>query len=817
MPFTIMTYRSARDCFAKFDGRDLDEVEEGMFYDVACDGTSAVATVLRAEVSIDDVTVTEGNSGLRTATFTVSLNLVRPGDSITVDFATANGMATSPGDFTATSGTLNFASGETTKQLDVSVQGDGLYEYDETFTVDLSNPSNAAITDGSGLGTVRNDDAPPSVTIDDQVTSEGDTAMNFTVTLSKPIGRLVDVSYATADGTARAGSDYTAASGTLTFANGATTKQIPVGILGDVIDEEDETLTVQLSSPQAIIADGSGLGTITDDDAAPALSIDDQTLVEGDSGTTSMTLTVTLSAASGKTITVNYATTDGTARASSDYLAASGTLSIPPGNLTGQTSVSIVGDLVDELDETFTLNLSNASNAVITDGSGTGTILDNKPLATAVSAGGAPHRGVLAEGHTCALTTGGVKCWGRNAEGQLGDGTTTQRLAPVDVSGLPSGVVAISAGGDHTCALTTGGAMKCWGLNDYGQLGDGTTAWRNTPVDVSGLSSGVVSISAGAYHTCALTNVGAVKCWGMNDYGQLGDGTTTQRSTPVSVAGLSSGMAAVSAGAYHTCAVTNVGAVKCWGENSEGALGDGTRTRRLIPVDVSGLLSGVAAVSAGGSHSCAMTTWGAVKCWGSNFHTQLGDGTNIIRRLTPVDVAGLSTGVAAIDEGWIHSCALTTGGGVKCWGWGAGAVPADVTGLSSGVAAVSDGATHACAVTTGGGVKCWGDNSAGQLGDGTTTTPAAPVSAIGIGELTIGGFAPPSGPVGTVVSVSGTAFRGATQVMLNGLNVLGFTVVSDTEIRLTVPASATSGKITVARGVVKATSSTSFSVTGGGP
>jgi len=346
---------------------------------------------------------------------------------------------------------------------------------------------------------------------------------------------------------------------------------------------------------------------------------------------------------------------------------------------------------------------------------------------------------------TCALTSsGGVKCWGDNYYGQLGDGSTTQRLTPVDVVGLTSGVTAIAVGTWHTCALTISGGVKCWGQNSTGQLGDNSRTQRLTPVDVVGLTSGVTAISVGGSYTCALTSAGGVKCWGSNVNNEFDANGLTFRLIPNDISGLTSGVTAISAGYYHTCALTSGGGVKCWGYNYAGALGNaGTSSNQWVPpVNIVGLTSGVSAISAGWMHNCALTSGGSVKCWGLNDTGQLGDNSRT-NRLTPVDVVGLTSGVIAIQAGSRSSCALTSGGGVKCWGWNSTGelgddsvtirlTPVDVSGLSNGVSAIAAGDLHACALTSDGGVKCWGYDQSGELGDNSITiSRRIPVQVLG--------------------------------------------------------------------------------------
>ena len=275
--------------------------------------------------------------------------------------------------------------------------------------------------------------------------------------------------------------------------------------------------------------------------------------------------------------------------------------------------------------------------------------------------------------HTCALTTTGqAYCWGQNTSGQLGNNSTTNSLTPVAVQ-MPAGVSfqSIAASNAHNCALTATGQAYCWGWNGYGQLGNNSTTKSSIPVAVQ-MPAGVLfrSIAAGYAHTCALTTEGKAYCWGMNQYGQLGNNSTTKSSIPVAVqmpAGVS--FQSIAAGYTHTCALTATGQAYCWGEGSSGRLGNNSTTSSRIPVAVQ-MPAGVSfqSIAAGYTHTCALTTEGKAYCWGRNTDGQLGNNSTT-NSLTPVAVqmpAGVSSQSIAASN--VHTCALTTTGKAYCWG-----------------------------------------------------------------------------------------------------------------------------------------------------
>ncbi|MEZ4312290.1 MAG: hypothetical protein R3F14_30035 [Polyangiaceae bacterium] len=320
-------------------------------------------------------------------------------------------------------------------------------------------------------------------------------------------------------------------------------------------------------------------------------------------------------------------------------------------------------------------------------------------------------------GHSCArLGDGAVKCWGDDALGQLGDGNGDATFATVKgLDGVVAGATQISAGTNHTCALLSGGSIRCWGDNTFGQLGNGAAGgFVDSPVQVTGFGGGqpgAVGVAAGNNHTCAWLASGAVRCWGEGESGKLGNGTIDSSSVPLGVSGINGNSASalsVSGGSHHTCAVLTGGSIRCWGGNTNGQLGDDTLTMSTTPVtvvDPGG--AGFTAVAAGGFHTCAVATGGAVWCWGFNSQGQLGDGTTGGSSKVPVKalLSGVSaTGVAA---GGFFNCAL----------------------LAPGAAPSSS-------------VRCWGGNGFGQLGDGTTIAsdtpvPAAVLDAVGFGALSL--------------------------------------------------------------------------------
>jgi alpha-tubulin suppressor-like RCC1 family protein len=368
---------------------------------------------------------------------------------------------------------------------------------------------------------------------------------------------------------------------------------------------------------------------------------------------------------------------------------------------------------------------------------------DNGPPPGAGPSPVAPGRALrIAAGdrHTCALTTSGVWCWGYNGFGQLGDGSLTDRAVPVASVGLASGATAISAGdSDTTCALTNGGVAVRWGDDQLGFTSVDTYA--ATPTPVLGLSQDLSAVSVGSSQTCVLAPQGVVNCWGWNNADALGNGgPQTYSAVPAAIAGLPTDIVAVSTGGFQACVLTAQGGVECWGYNGDSNLGERSNRASATPVAVVGLGSGVVAISSGWDHTCAVTTAGGVVCWGSDERGQLGNGFS--DRGSPAAVVGLSSRVTAVSAGWESTCAVTASGSVLCWGansagqLGDGSTndrgaPNPVVGLSSGISDVAMGSLHACAVTAQGGVMCWGENDHGQLGDGTTTRRLTPVAVRG--------------------------------------------------------------------------------------
>jgi len=360
----------------------------------------------------------------------------------------------------------------------------------------------------------------------------------------------------------------------------------------------------------------------------------------------------------------------------------------------------------------------------------------NVPILTHIS---------LGSFHSCSiLDDGSVSCWGSNEFGQLGDGTRENKHVPNKVL-LPLGkrVESLSSGSYHNCAIIDDDTLRCWGSNEFGQLGDGTTIERTNPVIISlGVGKTATSVSSGEGHTCAIMDDKTIKCWGDNSNGQLGDGTKSSSSSPIAISLGSQDLAlSISSGSYHTCALTTDREVKCWGDNYHGQLGLGDNVDRLSPKLVNLPVNGtVISISSGSFHTCAALSNAEVYCWGFNAYGQLGDfSTN--NSNVPVKARLLENQIPTqVSSGVFHTCSLLDGGGIACWGDNTVGQLGDGTLISSTIPIIADspvdssalsisvGQRHSCAIMDDATLYCWGYNEFGQLGDGVTDNQNSPVN-----------------------------------------------------------------------------------------
>jgi len=618
---------------------------------VATPAVPGAASVVR--VGVGDFSVVEGDDASRQVRIPVSLSSPQPAN-VWVRYTVAPLTASAGADYLAKStGTVTIKAGKVHSALTVRILGDtDPTEGDETFAISLTGASSAVvIARVTGVVTILDDDptAALEVAVGDLGVVEGDAGgpirVNVPVTLSSAASSDVTLTFAVVPENATSGVDYQANPiGTLVIKAGQPTATVRVDVIPDGTREGDETLRVVLSaSTMGTLRRAAGRLTILDDDPE---HLTGQVLYTWGSNE-------------------NGQLGDGT-NADRNAPAAVGTGSVWVAAAAGGAHSCGI-----RTDGSLWCWGRNANGQL-----GDGTTA-NRTVPVPVSVG-ADWRAVAAGWrHTCGIRSDGTLwCWGLNTYGQLGDGTTANRSVPTKV-GAATTWDTVAAGGNHTCATRTDGTLWCWGSNGLGQLGDGATSNRTSPTQVTPATDWI-ALAVGWSHSCGIRSNQTLWCWGGNSSGQVGDGTTTSRSTPTSI-GSFGNWTHITAGGEHTCAISTTAgspwwvttrSLYCWGGNHSGQLGDGTTSGRTTPTWVPGDPDWKQVV-AGAVHTCGIResysapsywppSW-SMWCWGGNGSGQVGDTTNI-NRTAPRGV-GISTGSATrlAEMGGVSSHTLVLG------------------------------------------------------------------------------------------------------------------------------------------------------------